>query len=134
MKRSDLIKECDRLFSILVRLEETNENGIGKCYICYKKLHYRDMENMHYHPRRNMNTRYYRDNCHGGCFTCNVELQGNMKAYSEALESNDVNLIELQFLARSIEKIMTFELEEIRNKLNILCKEFLKDKNFTVTI
>ena len=132
--RSQLKKECDRLFSILIRLRDTNNQGRGKCISCPTILSYSEMQCCHFEVRSNMTLRYDKENCNGGCNRCNVELNGNKNEYEKALIKKGVDIDELKKLGKSNILLMTYELDELRQEFSKLCKEFLKDKEFNVMI
>ena len=66
-KRSALIKEADRVFSIFIR-----ERDRGKPCITSRKKWREDFQCGHFQSRRHLNTRWYEKNAHSQCPRCNM--------------------------------------------------------------
>lgn len=81
--KSNLIKECDRVFSIAVRKENADQNGFVQCATCISIKHWSQMTCGHYRKRRHMTTRWLLKNCAPQCMFCNGELQGNDIKFEE---------------------------------------------------
>ena len=85
-KLSELIKEADRLFSLLVRQKAADENGLVRCCTCRKPHHWKKIQCGHFMSRACMSTRYDEKNV--GCqdIACNIFLQGNQYEFSLYLD------------------------------------------------
>ena len=72
------------LFQLLVRLNETNEDGIGYCVTCGKELNLgtTDCQAGHFIPRGIYKYRLSFENCHLQCSYCNKHLSGNVNSYT----------------------------------------------------
>lgn len=73
---SVLTKELDRVFSLFIRLRDSNSEGIGKCITCDKVGHYKEMHCGHFRSRKYFNTRWNACNCNLQCPTCNLYNNG----------------------------------------------------------
>lgn len=65
------IKECDRVFSIVMRQKGMDFDGVVKCCTCPKRAHWSFLTCGHFRKRRYMTTRW--EICNGGpqCSECN---------------------------------------------------------------
>lgn len=73
---SALTKELDRVFSLFIRLRDSNSEGMGKCITCDKVGHYKEMHCGHFRSRKYLNTRWNACNCNLQCPTCNLYNNG----------------------------------------------------------
>jgi len=80
-----LIAELDRVFSLYIKLRDSDINGIVTCPLCNKKMHWKDSDCMHFIPRANHSVRWDEMNCHAGCITCNRYLDGNLVKFEDYL-------------------------------------------------
>ena len=61
---SSLIKECDHVFSIYIRLRDSDEHGYVTCACgCGKRVYWTRSQCSHYIVRSNMATRFNEYNC-----------------------------------------------------------------------
>ena len=79
-------READRLFSLLVRQENADENGYVKCVTCGKMNHWRRMHNGHFMVRQNQATRYDRENTGVQCVKCNTFSEGRQYDFAKYLD------------------------------------------------
>jgi hypothetical protein len=111
--RSQLEKELDRVFSIFIRMRDSNEDGDAVCFTCGKSDKWVNMDNGHYISRVHRSTRWNELNCHVQCKRCNIFMHGNYPIY--ALNLTRVFgagvLEELSALKNTIAKISTPEME-----------------------
>jgi len=70
-------EKLDKIFSLYIRLRDSNKEGYGKCYTCGVAKHYKEAHNGHWIPRNILATRFDEDNCRLQCIGCN--LYGNGK-------------------------------------------------------
>ena len=96
--RKSLIKRLDIVFSLYIRLKNSNENGFCKCISCQKIQHYKEVDAGHFISRRHMSTRYDVNNVFPQCRYCNRYVAGNQWLYSQALEKIEKNLPEKLYL------------------------------------
>ncbi len=110
-----LIKLNDDLFSIYIRLRDTDKNGVGYCTTCHTLHSFNFLQCGHYISRDKKSLRYDAKNCHIQCIRCNVFLKGNYPAYSAFMQKVYGNEI-LNFLnTAKHHKLTSFELIAIFN-------------------
>ena len=61
-KPKDYKKDADRLFSLLVRQENADDDGIVTCCTCGKRMFWRKAHCGHFIPRQAQSTRFDREN------------------------------------------------------------------------
>lgn len=85
--RQWLEKEAWRLFSLLVRQSEADENGICKCFDgCGKMAHWRNMDAGHFMSIKRNATKYDRKNVHPQSRLCNRFSEGKKFQYAKQLD------------------------------------------------
>lgn len=77
--------KLDRLFSIYIRLRDSDKNGYCRCISCSKINHWKDVDCGHFVNRSHMSTRYNERNCHAQCRKCNRFDEGNNIGYTRGL-------------------------------------------------
>jgi len=77
--------KLDKIFSIYIRLRDSDENGHGRCISCGKFIHYKDGDAGHYVSRKNLGLRYDEKNVNLQCVECNRFNEGNMIGYNHGL-------------------------------------------------
>jgi len=82
----DYQAEADRLFSLLVRQENSDEEGYAKCVTCKKMNHWRKMHCGHFMVRQNQATRYDRENTGIQCVNCNTFSEGRQYDFAKYLD------------------------------------------------
>lgn len=114
-ERSDLIKEADRLFSILVRLRGADSRGFNNCYTCQARLSWKELQCGHFMKRGNLQTRYDFDNARSQCENCNCFQDGRYETFRENLikEIGIFRVNEVQRKARLTLKLSTVDLREM---------------------
>ena len=86
MRRKDLVKKADQLFSKYIRNKYAS-NGAVSCITCGKTDSVARMDAGHYIDRRWTGTRWNEKNVHPQCQHCNRFLDGNIEKYREKLLS-----------------------------------------------
>ena len=124
----NLIEDCDILFSRYVRLLASGEDGIGKCFICDKPLHWKEAQCMHYVGRSSLYLRWETKNCKSGCKECNEYKGGNLIKYAERLEVENSGITELLYQeGHVVYKPTRTELKglisELNSKINAIQKK-----------
>ena len=127
-KRKRLIMELDKYCSLIVRVGASDKYGNCLCYICGRKLPYRQMHNGHYKSRQFLGTRFDFDNMRASCPNCNVVLHGNIPKYKEKLirEIGEKKVNDLE--RKKTLKPTTPELEELLKEMKIKYKELVEEK------
>jgi hypothetical protein len=84
--RKDYIKELDTIFSLFIRLRDSDKNGIITCPLCWAKIPRKQAQNMHFIPRGCYLYRRSEENCYWWCMRCNVMLHGNYIVYTRFMQ------------------------------------------------
>lgn len=127
-----LLKEdCDREFSLYIRLRETDEIGFVQCFTCQAKKYYTDgIQCGHFVSRKASALRFSPFNCRPQCVNCNEYLSGNLEMFAVNLELEQQGIVEhLKEVGREVYKFTRSELKgillEYRSKVKLL-KQKLK--------
>ena len=119
--RKSIVKRLDTVFSLYIRLKDSDENGFCKCISCQKIQHYKDVDAGHFISRRHMSTRYDVNNVFPQCRYCNRYVAGNQWLYSQALEKIKKNLPEKLYLkSKQTVKYSNEDLESLISYYNNL--------------
>lgn len=114
---TELINQADEVFSKYVRLAAADKEGIVSCYICDKKVHWKEAENMHYIKRgASLFLRYDLRNNRAGCNECNCVKGGNYGEYAKRLDAEHPGITDILFEEGALYVKMTRE--EIRTVIN----------------
>ncbi len=124
---SDLIKECDALFSKCIRLYRADKNGEVKCFTCDTKKHWTLMQNGHYIGRANMFLRFDGRNCRPQCEYCNCHKHGNLLVFAQNLELEYKGITDILYEeAKMIYKYTREELKLLKIDLSNRLKQLKK--------
>ena len=126
----DLIKEADRLFSLLIRQDAADENGIVKCCTCNARHHWRRVHCGHFMVRQHQATRYDRKNTGPQCCDCNTFHEGMQYQFSKYLNATygDGTAEEMLFKSKLACKRGVFDLQYMINEF----KEELRRKGYEI--
>ena len=80
---SKLISKLDSIFSMYIRLRDSNDNCFVKCCTCGDWVTMSLADCGHYHDRQHMGTRWDELNCHSQCHDCNRYHDGKIKRYDK---------------------------------------------------
>lgn len=81
-----LKKKAWTLFSLLVRLRDTDKFGFGRCCSCGKTYHLKELQAGHFISRRHSATLFELTNVHAQCQACNIWNHGNTIGYWQFME------------------------------------------------
>ena len=127
ISRKGLIKKLDTIFSIYIRLRDSDKNGFCKCISCKKKYHYKDVDAGHFIGRRHLATRFDPKNVYAQCRYCNRYVAGNQYLYSLSLEKKESGLpAKLLKKSRKTIKLSNDDLLSLINKYKNLVEELNK--------
>ncbi|MBD3180755.1 recombinase [Candidatus Poribacteria bacterium] len=131
-----LIRELDRVFSIYIRLRDTNENGAGRCISCNNPVSYSKMNAGHYISRNIKCIRWSEVNVNGQCVRCNMFYEGNIPGYREGMikKYGQQTLNDLELARHKTQKISRFELYTMIGLYKKEARKLLEGKNFTIKI
>lgn len=82
---SRAVNAADTAFSRYQRLRYSDTWGYLSCFICMKKVHWKDAHLMHVFTRQKMSVRFHGYN-RPGCEACNMKPLGDRKSYLLRLE------------------------------------------------
>lgn len=84
-KRSAIVKELDKWFSLYIRLRNSDYRGYSTCVTCGKVDHYKKLQAGHFASRKHYATRWHEDNVQVQCYGCNVMQQGQQYLFAKWL-------------------------------------------------
>lgn len=113
-KITSLIKEADRVYSLLVRQRSAND-GVVKCVTCGKRMLWRRSHLGHFMVRQRMPTRYDDENTGVQCVNCNTFHEGEQFKFSQYIDRihGRGTAEQLQIKSGILKKFTRFELEEL---------------------
>lgn len=79
---TSLKKKLDKIFSIYIRLRDSDESGFCECITCGKIKYWREVDAGHYYSRRYLNVRWEEINVNAQCKGCNGFGNGEIATYS----------------------------------------------------
>lgn len=81
-------KKVWNLFSVAIRLRDSNEKGVCTCISCPRQGYYlnENIQAGHFQSRRFSSTLFDWENVNGQCQYCNIFLQGNQWDYGRKLD------------------------------------------------
>lgn len=110
-----LISELDEVYSLYIRLRDTDSFGYGRCITCGLRVHYKLADCGHGISRHHMATRFDERNCGLQCQTCNRYEGGEQEKFAQAVDKKygHGTWEILQTLSRSTFKLTRPEIEEM---------------------
>lgn len=114
VKRQNLVKQADQVFSIHIRNRGATYE-YNHCFTCGAYLPVYELQAGHFIGRRYVKVRWHPVNVWSQCHRCNVELGGNLKVYEKklvAMFSQDV-VDGLWELARSGDDVTDEDIKKI---------------------
>lgn len=83
-----LKKTLWREFSIYIRRRESDSEGFTRCFTCYTRHHWKDLDAGHYIPKSvgGANLYFNEKNVHPQCTACNRFRHGNLHQYALRLQ------------------------------------------------
>lgn len=91
----DLIKECDKVTSLYVRMKAMDANKKIKCYTCDKEMDLYDAQCGHFISRSQMFLRFDLRNLRPQCNSCNCYKRGNIAIYRKRLNEEHPGLADI---------------------------------------
>jgi len=128
---SKLKKELDTIFSLYIRLRESNEFGMVQCFTCGCVKHYKKgMQNGHFQSRTFLSTRFDEVNCQPQCVGCNMFKQGEQYKFALALDGKygEGTAQELQYLSKQTVKFTRVDYEEKISYYKSIVKNLKKER------
>lgn len=113
----------DKIFSLYIRLRDSDEFGYGNCVTCNKRVHYKEAHCGHFMSRRHLSTRWDEDNCALQCVACNLFNQGRQYEFSLFLKGKAQTLLKK---SRETVKFTKSDYFDLINKYKVKVKELEK--------
>lgn len=134
MKQSADSGLADRLFSIYIRLRDTDENGRGVCITCNEPKKWNELSCGHFIKRRHNLLRWEPKNCFAQCIPCNME--DNEKKFEQKLiqRYGKQYVSELKQLKNHHVKFFNYQIINLIKLYRLKCHLLLKEKNFHISI
>lgn len=122
---SELIAECDELFSRYVRLKYSDKKGMAQCYTCPTKDEIKKMQCGHFISRYNMYLRFDERNVRVQCEYCNCHKHGNLYVFGKNLEAEHKGITDILYEeSKTVYKYTRQELRqliyELRRKISAI--------------
>ena len=130
--KTKLIEEADRWFSRRIRLEASDNFGIGACIDCGAPVPIKDADCGHFYSRRHFATRWENDNCFLQKKRCNMDM--GRPEVNEGYRRNLISKIGIERFDRLTHKKsntwkpLTFELEIIIKENKRMVSGLLESK------
>lgn len=129
--RQQYIEKLDEVFSQYIRLRDSDDRGIVECPLCRKRMYWKNAQNMHFISRGVLRYRFDEDNCHAGCYTCNVCKHGNYIEYTRRMqEKYGIEFVDNMRFNKRVYILDTPVLLEMIEEYKIKRDELLKSKIF----
>jgi len=128
---SKLKKELDSWFSKYIRLRESNDYGMTKCFTCGKVDYYKKLQNGHFQSRRHHYTRWNEQNCQVQCVKCNMFEQGEQYKFGLNLDAKYGlgTSEELELMSKLNIKMTRIDYVELIIYYKNLVNNLIKEKN-----
>jgi hypothetical protein len=117
---SELIAECDTLFSKYIRLFYADKKGNVTCYTCDSILSHTTIQCGHYISRRSYFLRFDERNARPQCEICNCHKHGNLIEYGKRLEEEHNGITEILYEeSKIIHKYTRHDLHKLIKELTL---------------
>lgn len=128
-----LKKELDGIFSVFVRLRDSNEHGNCTCISCGRVYPINVIQNGHYYTRNLNALRFHEVNGNTQCFSCNCKRKGNYTGYTVGLiDKYGAGVIdELSELSRKSVKFSVQDYKDMIMEYSIKAMETAINKSLT---
>jgi len=122
--------DCDKWWSLYIRLRDADENGNIQCCSCQKEVFWKDSDAGHFISRKHRTTRYHEKNVHGQCRACNRFDDGNPPGYALFLiERHGIQILnDLQVASHGSTRWTQFEIDNMRDDFKIKAKQIATKK------
>lgn len=128
------IKLADKWFSIWVRLNGTDENGICYCFTCGHPGEPKYQQCGHYVERQHKGTRFSEKNTRPQCGGCNKFGQGKAVIFRRKLAEiyGEREVLLLEAAKHQTFKLSSFELDQITKHYKQKATELAKEKSINL--
>ena len=128
-KRSAIIKELDKWFSLYIRLRNSDYRGFTKCVTCGKVDHYKKLQAGHFASRKHYATRWDEANVQVQCYGCNVMQQGQQYLFSKWLDDKVPGLADE--LINKSHQTVKFSDQDLLDKISYYKKIVKNHENYS---
>lgn len=101
-----------KLFSVYIRLRDSDFYGMVRCYSCGQRFHWKRVHAGHFIPGRHNSILFDERNVHGQCYVCNVRMHGNTLPYLDHM-LKDYGLEVVNELRAKDHLIKQFDVKEL---------------------
>lgn len=110
-----LKEKLDRVFSVYVRLRDSNDFGWGTCVTCKRHILWKEGDAGHFMTRNHLATRFHPHNVHLQCKGCNGPRGGEQYAHGLAVDERhgEGTAEKLRLLSKKQHRITRHEYEEL---------------------
>lgn len=114
-KRQGLVKKLDKIFSIYIRLRNTDESGYAECFTCGVTKFWKEVDAGHFQSRGKLATRWNERNVQFQCKRCNGFRGGEQYLFAQALDRlyGDGVADDLVAMSNESGKFSQYELEDM---------------------
>jgi hypothetical protein len=124
-----------KIFSLYIRLRDSDEYGYCHCISCGAKKYFKEVDAGHFIPKTRGNSIYFdENNVNAQCPYCNRYLHGNLYWYGKNLEDkigkDEVDKLFLR--AKEIRKIRPKEYEELIAYYKLQVKNYCDVRNLSL--
>lgn len=141
IKRSYIIEKTDSVFSLFIKLRDTDEHGNGTCISTGKPIFFRltdegyvssNCDNGHYNRRDIISTRWDEINCNAQLMLNNRFSEDQHEQYAEGLSKKySEKEVEVLLLKKQIDaNLHTFEINEKYEHYKALIKKMIRNKEW----
>lgn len=126
-----LKNECWNIFSLYIRLRDSDKDGMCYCISCGSKHNYKEMQAGHYIGGRGNSVLFHEDIVNAQCIACNIFKGGNYIDYHFAMRKkySEKQLQEFNQLKHKVVKFKASDLVAIYELYSVKVNKLLEDKN-----
>lgn len=121
------------IFSLFIRLRDSNNQGIGNCFTCGKPKHYTKADCGHGAGRQHKATKYNEFNNHLQCKNCNGFEGGRREKYKEEMDKRygPGTWDKMEIASRGISKLGKTEIDFLVGFYQKRVDELMKEKSLS---
>lgn len=113
-KRSTIVKELDKVFSLWIRQRNANLDGFVECFTCGVVKHWKQIQCGHFMTRSRYSTRWDEENARPQCGKCNMVNGGEQFIFAKKLnEESEGKADAIHVASLQTVKFYDWELEEM---------------------
>lgn len=123
-----------KIFSIYIRLRDTDQDGFGKCFTCPRIIFWKNGDSGHGIPRQHKATKFDEKNNHLQCKPCNGFEGGKRETYKVEMNKRYGPQTWDLMLLKSRQRFSwgQFEVDALTEHYKREVEKLMKNKNFTI--